>query len=181
MAAQKRLLKQREEYERRRLSGGTLPMGAAHVQPFIQHPNPSPNRESAPLMTHMGSTYSSGIPSVVTPAPSGDSYFGHGNMAAGPAPWANPDLNYHQANMYSPPPHLVGNMSPNPNSPPMSMASLPTSSAADAIPPGAMAPMIGTSTGPAKAMRRPSEGIPEKASFTPVQPLVAAPPPYSQR
>jgi hypothetical protein len=152
-AAQKRRLREQEEaYERRRLSGGPLPMAATHIQPFMANPNPSPNRDSAPLMS---SNYSSGIPSVATPDPSGESYFGMGGTAA---PWGNSEASYYHPNPYSP----INVSSPHSTGPPMSVPS----SVTEGIPPGAMPPMIGSSASP-------------KASFVPVRASPPAPPPYS--
>ena len=160
-AQKRRLREQEEEYERRRLSDG-LPPAATQIQPFPHIPDPSPNRDSAPLM----SNYSSGIPSVVTPAASGESYF---NVVAGNAPWANPEPNYHQPNAYSP--INVGTQYP--TSPSMSITSVPTG-VTEGIPPGAMPPRIGASAG----MRQANVSL-EKATFVPVRPSPAAPPPYS--
>jgi hypothetical protein len=166
MAAQKkRLREQQEAYERRRLSEGPLPRAATHIQPFMHGPNRSPNRDSAPLMR---SNYSSGIPSVVTPAPSGESYFGN---VPGNVTWGNSEASYYQPNPYSP----ISVVSPHSTGPPMSNTSVP-SGVTEGIPPGAMPPVIGSSTGP---MRQVSVSLSEKATFVPVRPSAAAPPPYS--
>jgi len=179
-SARAKQIRRQEIYDRRRLSDPPQPMpaGNTYVSPYTP---PTPGRDTAPLMGHMSSTYSSGsgiTGSAYTAGPSpmaapAMAYFGTQNNLTTPGreepttpPWARSAAS--PASPVSPNSYNHGGSSP----PPTESSSMPvrTPSAAsrpEGLPPGAMVPQImGGRTH-------------EKAVFVPAGSAPVAPPPYS--
>jgi hypothetical protein len=174
-AARAKQVRRQEIYDRRRLSDPPqpVPIGATYVSPYTP---PTPGPDTAPLMGHLSSTYSSG--SGVTgsaytagPNPPPMAYFGtHNNLTTPsrdePSPaWARPVVSPSSSSGY--------NYHGGANAPLMDSTSIPARSASvssnrpEGLPPGAMAPQ--TITGRTH----------EKATFVSTKAALAAPPPYS--